>query len=249
MQDKEQKAAAYKLLKTYAKLPAESREAMLPSMMKVAGNILLDWVESKELPGERVDVHKYSFDLLPTPEPLSVWETQQGLMYLVVALVAAIVNLPSFLILEQQSAYLKVSWRYLVLLVLSAPLLLRDLLTSTQDFGILLATNFSGIFFLSVANAAHVYLIYHAVKLTFVAHTLLLGSISTTFLAVWKIVSGQLYSRLEYLGIAANVFGAYLCCCEGGPLPRILFLYHSSRQRDLDGRLPGDIGIGGVCSI
>ena len=32
-----EKAAAYKLLKTYARLPSGTRESILPQMMKVAG--------------------------------------------------------------------------------------------------------------------------------------------------------------------------------------------------------------------
>jgi hypothetical protein len=179
------------------------------------------------------------------PDPLSREETWIGVAYLLISLLAAVVHLPAFLALSEQSIYLKVAWRYLVLLVLSLPLLAYDLLTTTGDIGVMIARNFSSIFFLSVANAIHVYLIYHSVQMTFVAHTLLLGSIGSTFGAVWKIISGQPYTRLEYLGIAANVFGAYLCSCEGGPLPRICES-PSSRQQYLDGQ---PIGASGISSI
>ena len=120
-----------------------------------------------------------------------------------------------------QSIYLKVMWRYGGLLVLDSPFLLYDFLTSATPFDELVTANFTAIFFLSMLNSVYVYMVYNAIQCTFAAHTLLLCSIATTFSTTWKIASKRQFSRLEYLGIAANVFGAYLCCCEGGPLPRI----------------------------
>ena len=167
-------------------------------------------------------MHAISFTAGEEVVPRSTQDTLYGVGFLVVSLAAAIVNLPSFLKLGEQSIYLKVMWRYGVLLILDSPLLLYDFLTSATPFDELVTANFTTVFFLSMLNCAYVFMVYNALLHTFAAHTLLLCSMATTFTTVWKMASKRQFSRLEYLGIGANVFGAYLCCCEGGPLRRIV---------------------------
>lgn len=157
-----------------------------------------------------------------------VSHTVAGILLLVLALGGAVMNLPSFLSLGEQSAQLKVIWRFMFVIIILVPWLVKDILANKQRFPDLLTYNIASIFFHSFIYSAYIYLVYYAVRETFVAHTLLLCSIGTTFTAVWKIVKSQPYTRLEYLGVAANIFGAYLCCCEGAPLFRDENLKESS---------------------
>jgi len=129
-------------------------------------------------------------------------------------------NLPCFLALGEQSAQLKVIWRFMFVIIILIPWLVNDIYANISRFPDLITSNIASIFFHSFIYCGYIYLVYYAVRETFVAHTLLLCSIGTTFTAVWKIVKSQPYTKLEYLGIAANVFGAYLCCCEGAILKR-----------------------------
>ena len=137
-----------------------------------------------------------------------------GLVFLVLSLAAAIVNLPSFLKLSEQSIYLKVMWRYLTLLAILSPTIIMDFMEDAPRLVSLIYANLLPVSILSVLHTGYVYLIYFAATKTFVAHTILLCSIPTTFSATWKIARRLPFTRLEYIGIGANVFGAYLCCCE-----------------------------------
>ena len=137
-----------------------------------------------------------------------------GLIFLLLSLAAAIVNLPSFLKLSEQSVYLKVMWRYLTLLAILSPTVVMDFMEDAPRLLSLIYANVFPVFFLSLLHSLYVYLIYFAAVKTFVAHTILLCSIPTTFSATWKIARRLPFTRLEYIGIGANVFGAYLCCCE-----------------------------------
>ena len=144
-------------------------------------------------------------------------EATLGVALFLVSLVAAILNLPSFLQLEAESIFLRIAWRYMVLFLVFLPKLIFDAYTDVFNFVEGMASHYGPMFGLSVINTLYVYMFYFAAEHTFVAHTLLLCSIPTTFHAVWKIASKQPYTRLEYIGIGINVFGAYLCCCEDAP--------------------------------
>ena len=85
----------------------------------------------------------------------------------------------------------------------------------------MLFDNIIDIFLISVINTLYVYLVYASVKHTYGVHTILLCSIATTFISTWKIARKTAYTSMEYIGIGINVFGAYLCCCEGSYEPRI----------------------------
>ena len=183
-------------------------------------------VDSKSLDVERIDLGDLSVELLQglTPAKPST-DTTIGMVLFVLAFIGAVLNLPSFLLLQADSIYQRIIWRYLVLALLITPQFLYDLLTNISSFLDIFLVNIFPIFFASVLNTAYVYMVYFAVRHTFVAHTLLLCSIAPTFSAVWKMIKREPYTSIEYIGIGINVFGAYLCCCEGSPLERIIAIY------------------------
>ena len=145
-------------------------------------------------------------------------EATIGTILLLFSLVAAILHLPSFRLLSTESIFVRIAWRYIVLFLMFAPKMAYDSYNNVFNFVDSIIEHAGPVFGLSLLNLTYVYMLYFAVLHTFVAHTLLLGSIPTTFSAVWKIASKQPFTRLEYIGIGINVFGAYLCCCEGAPL-------------------------------
>ena len=151
-------------------------------------------------------------------------DTAIGIILFILAFIGALVNLPSFLLLPAESIYQRIIWRYAVLALLISPKFLYDVMVNITSLWSILLANIFPIFFLSLLNTAYVYMIYFAVRHTFVAHTLLLCSISTTFISTWKIIRSDKYTAVEYIGIGINVFGAYLCCCEGAPLDSIIIV-------------------------
>lgn len=156
------------------------------------------------------------------PQPGKINENATfGIILLVCALFAAIIHLPSFKLLKATSIYLRIIWRYIIFLLILIPKLVFDIIQHAPNLSSIIAPCLGPIFFLSLLNTAFVFLVYFAVEHTFVAHTLLLCSIGTTYVATWKIANQDPYTRLDYLGIGFNVFGAYLCCCEGAPLESI----------------------------
>ncbi len=160
-----------------------------------------------------------SVDLVKPVAKRPVDFTTFGLFMFVISLCAAILNMPSFLRIEAKSINLRIAWRYMVLFVVFIPKIVFDAYNDVFHFAESVASYAGSLFGLALLNTAYVYLTYFAVEHTFVVHTLLLCSIATTFRATWKIASKQPFTRLEYVGIGINVFGAYLCCCEGAPIP------------------------------
>jgi hypothetical protein len=146
-----------------------------------------------------------------------------GLIFFALAFLGALLNLPCVLKLQAESLSIKIAWRYFGLLLFIMPQALLDLLSLTTIIKQTIIRQLPLILLLSAANTMGVYLVYYAAEHTFVAHTLLLCSLATTFSSTWKIICGLPYTRIEYVGIGLNVLGSYLCCCEGGPLSRILF--------------------------
>jgi len=142
-------------------------------------------------------------------------------MLFLLAFLGAILNLPSFLMLGTGSIFRRMIWRYLGLLIFLSPKMLYDFLANTEKISQALFNNVVPIFLLSFLNTLYVYLVYYAVSHTYVAHTLLLCSIPSTFYCTWKIARRSPYTTVEYVGIGVNVFGAYLCCCEGSSQPSI----------------------------
>jgi hypothetical protein len=150
----------------------------------------------------------------------SVSVASLGTILFVLAFAGALLNLPSFLMLKEQSIFVKTAWRYVILLVLMLPKFAYDVCSDVAGVINVFIANAGSILALSALHTVYIYMVYFAVQQTFVAHTLLLCSIATTYLATWKIARKDLYTSLEYIGIGFNVFGAYLCCCEGSPIPR-----------------------------
>lgn len=155
------------------------------------------------------------------PQENSVGLTTLGVVLFCISLLAAIFNVPSFLLLEAKSIYLRIAWRYMIVLIFFMPKLMFDAYTDIFAFVESIGGFAGPIFSLSFLNTIVVFLIYYAAEHTFVAHTILLCSIPTTFLATWKIASKQPYTKIDYIGIGFNVFGGYLCCCEGAPISSI----------------------------
>lgn len=140
--------------------------------------------------------------------------TLVGLIFLLLSLAGGILKLPSFLALDEQSIYLKVMWQYLIVLAVVCPILTVDFFDSGQYFAAFADTNFLSAFALSLLHMGFVYLVYLSATRTFVMHTLLIVSMSLTFSTTWKIIRSVPFTRVEYIGIAINVLGVYLCCCE-----------------------------------
>ncbi len=205
--------------------PQELRQASLPCPQgRHAFHRLSRWyspfkhdrVDDQELQPGKLNPHEISFEIEPAAEPNGLIPSVVGVGLLILAFAGAVLNLPSFLMLSEQSVYLKVIWRYLIMLAGLVPLMILDFITSDSLIVDLIQDNCVPVFFVSILNTAYIYMVYFAVTQTFVVHTLLLCSIGTTFITTWKIVRKIPFSRLEYIGIGVNVFGAYLCCCEGG---------------------------------
>ena len=125
-----------------------------------------------------------------------------------------ILKLPSFIMLEEQSIYIKIIWQYLIILIILSPILIMDFFDSGQYLSTLSDTSFLSIFILSILHMLYIYLIYFSATKTFVVHTLLIASMSITFTSTWKVIRSIPFTRIEYLGIGINIFGVYLCCCE-----------------------------------
>lgn len=172
-----------------------------------------------------------------------------GVGLLIFALLAAVVNLPSFLQLTAGSIYLRIIWRYMIFLILVIPRLVYDIAQNASRLADIVSPCVGPVFFLSLLNTAYVFLVYFAVNHTFVAHTLLLCSIGTTFVATWKIINQERYTRLDYLGIGFNVFGAYLCCCEGAPLERKFNIPVFHREQYFDRKLLCHCKLSHFCNI
>lgn len=153
------------------------------------------------------------------------------------------VNLPSFLKLEEQSVYLKVMWRYLTLLAIVSPTIIMDFMEDAPRLIEIIYTNLFPVFFVSLLHGLNVYLVYFAATRSFVAHTLLLCSIPTTFSATWKIARRLPFTRIEYIGIGINVFGAYLCCCEA-PIIDSTFRSSPLREQHDGGEFVRDLRLG-----
>lgn len=199
-----------KILDAYSKLPAATRRALAPVMLNMASKDPLRNVDENS--GSATGLA--GLELSALRKNLNVGPAVVGLLFLALSLLSAIVNLPSFLMLAEQSIYLKVIWRYAALLAVLVSPIITDFMEDAPRLAHLLYSNIFPVLFLSLLHASNVYLVYFAVSHTFVVHTLLLCSIPTTFLAAWRIARRLPFTRLEYLGIGFNVFGAYLCCCE-----------------------------------
>ncbi|MDR3734938.1 MAG: hypothetical protein P4L10_05295 [Acidobacteriaceae bacterium] len=214
------KSEVDKILEAYAKLPAATKRAIAPLIrdMSSTGN-QIELLDEKGATPDKRCIQELSMETNRAANK-NVGPAVVGVLFLLLSLTAAIVNLPSFLKLSQQSVYLKVMWRYFALLIALVPFIITDFMEDAPRLAHMLYTNLFPVLFFSILHAFNVYIVYFAVTQTFVVHTLLLCSIPTTFLTTWRIARRLPFTRLEYLGIGLNVFGAYLCCCEG-PVPSL----------------------------
>lgn len=110
--------------------------------------------------------------------------------------------------------YLKIMWRYMIMLGITLPLMITDCMQSVQDFFSLMCNEIASVLILSLLHMAYVCLMYYSAENTFVMHTLVLSSTSIMFVALWKAVRRDPFTRLELIGIVVNVIGIYLCYCE-----------------------------------
>lgn len=117
--------------------------------------------------------------------------------------------------LSEYSFQLRIIWRFTFLLIAVFPWFLKDLFTNSTIVNEAIISYTFKVALLALLNCAYIYLVYFAACKTFVAHTVLLCSIAPTFVAAWKIARGIRFTIIDYVGIGFNVFGAYLCCCEG----------------------------------
>ena len=218
-----EKNAASRILLNYSKLSPVTREAIVPAIKDIASISLFSSLDNREIKVEPENLHDVSIQIMQGIRTTrTVSNAALGTLFFVLAFAGALLNLPSFLKLKEQSIFVKTAWRYVILLLLLLPKFAYDVCSDVAGITNLVITNIGSILALSALHTAYVYMVYFAVQHTFVAHTLLLCSIATTFLATWKIARKDQYTSLEYLGVGINVFGAYLCCCEGAPIPRTL---------------------------
>eukprot|EP00826_Nyctotherus_ovalis_P053564 TRINITY_DN6982_c0_g6_i1.p2 TRINITY_DN6982_c0_g6~~TRINITY_DN6982_c0_g6_i1.p2 ORF type:complete len:174 (-),score=33.12 TRINITY_DN6982_c0_g6_i1:689-1210(-) len=163
-----------------------------------------------------------SIDLLHGLTPIKPnSDAAVGAILVLLAFLGAVVNIPSFLLLQAESIYQRIIWRYCVLALFITPRFIFDILMSITSIWNIFIANIIPIFFLSLLNTAYVYMVYFAARHTFVLHTVFLCSVGSTFATAWKIIKKEPYTSLEYIGLGLNVFGIYLCCCESSPLDRI----------------------------
>ena len=130
-------------------------------------------------------------------------------------------NIPCFLILQAESIYLRIIWKYLALALFISPRFIYDIIANITSLWDIFIANIFPIFLLSFLNTAYVYMVYYAVNYTFVSHALFLCMLGPAFSTAWKIIKREPYTSLEYIGMGLNIFGAYLFCCESGPSERI----------------------------
>jgi len=135
-----------------------------------------------------------------------------GLIFLVIALFSATINLPCFLVLSEQSIYLKIMWKYTTILLILIIILSLDFSNGLYSFMKLLLKDMFKVFILSIVHTAFIYLLYFSAEKTLVIHTLMLSSMATTFITSWKILRRIPFTHLEYIGIAINILGIYFCC-------------------------------------
>jgi len=152
---------------------------------------------------------------------------------LIFALLGAIVNLPCFYILKEKPVMLIVIWRYIGVLYIAFPKLIIDLYTQYRNYDMLefIKNNYLLISCTAFALTMSQFFIYKAALLTYFAHTLLLSGISGCFIVFWKIASKQGYTKIEYIGLGINVFGAYLCCCDANSLPSIFWKFNCEKEK------------------
>jgi drug/metabolite transporter (DMT)-like permease len=149
--------------------------------------------------------------------------------------------------LSEYSVQLRIIWRFTFLLIAAFPWFLKDLLTNSTVVNEAILSFTIKIAFAALFNCASIYLIYFSATKTYVAHTVLLCSIAPTFIAAWKIARGIRFTIIDYVGIGANVFGAYLCCCEGPPeLPTFIVNEPNSIWHNFG---KGSILIGDFCAM
>ena len=162
-----------------------------------------------------INAYEIAVDLQTHPPMRSLGETVLGVTFLLFGLIGAVINLPAFVSLGTKPVFVRIGWRYLGLFCLILPKLAHDLYRCQINIRYYFLTEYSRILWLSFCHTLSSYLLYLAATRTYFVHALLLSSIGNTFAGAWKIASRQEYTKIEYIGIAINVFGAYLCCCEG----------------------------------
>jgi len=155
--------------------------------------------------------------------------TAIGLIFLVLALFGSIVNVPSFLILKEQSIYLRVIWRYLITLIITVPILMIELYNTTDKLLTSINENKGSLIIQSILQTIYVYLVYYAATKTFVSHTLIFSTIPILFISIWKLISHLPFTRLDYIGIILVIFGMLLCLFETSVVDSIVLMYYREK--------------------
>ena len=143
-----------------------------------------------------------------------------GIILFALALFGAVINIHCFLSLEAESIFLKIIWRFFVLVIILLPKAFYDLSLNLDNLGkIFSSKNLLDLFFLSILNTIWVYMFYYAASHTFAAHTLLL-QIPLMFLCIWKLLRRESTTYLEIIGLATCILGSYLISNDGATLDR-----------------------------
>ena len=167
-------------------------------------------IENSDIPAEQFNPLEISIDLDRKVTELGIKQASFGIIIFFIALLGTVLNPSFFLILDANSIYLRIAWRYIIILLLLIPKLIfdgyRDLFYFVECI-----SDFAGpTFGLAILNTLYNFLMYYSISHTYMVHSLLLCGIPSAFPLAWKIASKQFYSRLAYIGLGLNIFCVYL---------------------------------------
>ena len=195
------------IIKTYSKLSLLGKKIFIAFIKDDSGMFLLNFIDTDHNIASKFHV---SNELTNT--------TIIGLIYLLFSLIGNIINLPSFLILDEQSFYLKITWRYMTIFVFVLPVIFLNCIETTQCILSLIFGNFISILLLSILHTAYIYLLYLSAEKTYIIHTLLICSISKVFITLWKAIRSLPLTKIEFVAIGFCLLGVYLCYWESNSI-------------------------------
>lgn len=148
-----------------------------------------------------------------------------GLVFLVLSLAGSVLNIPSFLMLADQSIYLKVMWRHSVVLIFTLPPVVIQYFNDAEMFLALVSANWCLMFLQGLLQTVYVYLVYYAANKTFVSHSLIFSTLPLVYSSLWKIVRRFPLTRIDYIGLSMVFFGMFLCLCESNAIDSISLFF------------------------
>ena len=124
---------------------------------------IVNTIENEEIKGKKLNLNDLSFDIEPHPLPKGLIPSLIGLFFLLLSLFGSIMNLPSYLMLKEQSIYVKIVWKHIVMTSIFSPFMILDLATSDIFIISVIVDNISSLITLSIISTLYNYLVYYAV--------------------------------------------------------------------------------------